>query len=265
MPASAASHLPRRVTTYFNNLQPSMSFFLTILFALEIGVATIITLISIVQRSRTSRSRFTKMADSAVEPAKPAPILPPRTKIIDMVERQCDRAVVIDTSETEEVTSKCHSQEQAPIFSLPREIRDEIWAFATAQFEDADHKYEAKEYYCRPGHRARSKTYSELLLTCRRVWIEAHAMPMLQARAVYWYKRPAPDQRDPEWTARLTNSNRADFGHLHMFTQMCEIERLTKYKGRLRNYMLKTPARAGDFQPRTLHVTGEQCQSSNVW
>ena len=55
--------------------------------------------------------------------------------------------------------------------------------------------------------------------------------------------------------AQLTSSNRQDFGHLHLFAQMFAIQRLKSEEGRLRRFFLETPAKAGDFQPRILHVT----------
>lgn len=79
-----------------------------------------------------------------------------------------------------------------------------IWEFATAPVEDETQKYEANAYYCRPGHRARHKTYTRLLLTCGRAWLEANALPMLQAEHCFWYYREAPDHRDAAWMASLT-------------------------------------------------------------
>ena len=49
--------------------------------------------------------------------------------------------------------------------------------------------------------------------------------------------------------------NRRNFGHLHLFAQILAIEGLDAGRGALRNYFLKTPEIAGDFQPRVLHVT----------
>lgn len=172
---------------------------------------------------------------------------------LEELERACGQTVAIEHDES---LAGCNAQFQSPLFSkLPREIRELIWTFATAPVEDESHRYKANEYYCRPGHLARHKTYTDLLYTCRRVWLEANALPMLQAEHCFWYYRAAPDQRDPAWMAGLTKMNRRNFGHLHLFAQMYTIESLEDGKGRVRDYFLKTPELAGDFQPRMLHVT----------
>lgn len=177
------------------------------------------------------------------------------SNLIDSIEEKTKRKVGIVFDEFE-ASGKYNEQEASPLFSvLPRELRDHIWAFATAPYEDPNEKFEQTAYYYRPGHAARLKTDTAILLTCRRAWLEANALPMLQAEHSFYYRRPAPDKRDPEWTAKLTAHNRQNFGHLHLFVQMYAIEGLKADRGRLREYFLKTPAAPGDFQPRMLHVT----------
>lgn len=176
--------------------------------------------------------------------------------LVREIERQISRVVGIEAVECTSALSKCHPQDHSPIFAnLPREIRQFIWEYATAPYEDERHPYEKNEYYYRPGHTARIVSDTNLLLTCRRIWLEANALPMLQAEHCFWYYRAAPDARSPEWMAGLTNLNRANFGHLHLFAQMFAIERLTCEAGRLRNYFLRSSPQKADFQPRILHVT----------
>jgi len=78
---------------------------------------------------------------------------------------------------------------------------------------------------------------------------------MLQAEHSFYYHRAAPDARGPEWMGRLTEHNRRNFGHLHMFAQMFAIEGLASTPGNVRRFFLHTPLVPGDFQPRMLHVT----------
>lgn len=172
------------------------------------------------------------------------------------IEEVCYSKVVIADQEDYSTLSKCHPQEQSSLFSsLPREIRDLIWGFATSPVEDPEHQYATNEYYYRPGHTARHKTCYNLLLTCRRVWLEANAMPMLQAEHAFWFYRAAPDARNPEWMEKLTAKNRMDFGVLKMFVQMFAIEGLSDEKDKLRRYFLDTREAANNFQPKVLHVT----------
>ncbi|KAK0311317.1 hypothetical protein LTR01_003312 [Friedmanniomyces endolithicus] len=74
-----------------------------------------------------------------------------------------------------EALGKYNDQTSSPLFSvLPRELRDLIWALATAPYEDPNAKFEKTAYYYRPGHTARLRTEVALLLTCRRDnWVKA--------------------------------------------------------------------------------------------
>lgn len=176
--------------------------------------------------------------------------------LVKDIERQTARRVEIEAVETLSALSKCYTQEQCPLFALfPREIRDLIWELVTAPYEDEKHQYDANRYYYRPGHTAKLKSETNLLLTCRRIWLEANAFPMLQAEQCFWYYREAPDARSPEWMASLSNLNRQNFGHLHLYAQMFAIEPLTSRVGHLRSFFNKSTPVCGDFQPRKLHVT----------
>jgi hypothetical protein len=133
-----------------------------------------------------------------------------------------------------------------------------IWAFATAAVEDANQPFDKNAYYYRPGHTAKLKTNYNILLTCRQAWLEAHALPMLQAEHSFWYHRAAPDARSKEWMANLTPLNRKHFGTLHLYAQMYAIEGLTCELDKLRNFFLPphSPSRfTGEFQPSKFHVT----------
>ena len=180
----------------------------------------------------------------------------PHLYLANFIEHRTKKNLTIETVETNETLARCDMQTQSPIFSLlPREIRDLIWQFATAQYKDEQHQYKKNEYYYRPGHTARAKTDTNLLLTCRRIWLEANAFPMLQAEQCFWYYREAPDGRNPDWMSSLTTWNRRNLGNLHLYAQMFAIKDLTSEAGQLRNYFLRSTPRPADFQPRMLHVT----------
>ncbi|KAI6824741.1 hypothetical protein KC340_g11189 [Hortaea werneckii] len=179
----------------------------------------------------------------------------PTTSMLRKIELSTMKKVAMTTDETE-AYGKFNNQLASPLFSkLPRELRDLIWAYSTAPYEDPDGKFNKTAYYYRPGHTARLKSDTALLLTCRRVWLEANAMPMLQAEHSFYFHRAAPDARDPAWMSRLTDKNRRDFGHLHMFAQMFAIERLTDTVGQVRQFFLSEAPKPNDFQPRMMHVT----------
>ncbi|RMX73480.1 hypothetical protein D0869_13562 [Hortaea werneckii] len=177
------------------------------------------------------------------------------TSMLQKIELRTMKKVALCTEETE-AHGKFNEQLASPLFSkLPRELRDLIWAYSTAPYEDPDGKFDETAYYYRPGHTARLKSDTALLLTCRRVWLEANAMPMLQAEHSFYFHRAAPDARNSQWMSRLTDKNRRDFGHLHMFAQMFAIERLTSDLGHVRRFFLSESPKPNDFQPRMMHVT----------
>nr|POE75169.1 hypothetical protein CFP56_63404 [Quercus suber]POE94752.1 hypothetical protein CFP56_16989 [Quercus suber] len=193
-------------------------------------------------RSMTARQ---DMKAEATKPLSP----------VEVLEKRAQRRVEISVDESRMIHS-CDQQERSPLFALlPRELRNMIWAYATAPFEDPSRRFEATACYFRPDHTASLKTTTALLSTCRRIWLESHAMPMLQAEHCFYYHRPAPDRRDKAWMANLTERNRQDFGHLHLFAQMYATEGLNDRPGHLRSFFLNTPLNMNDFQPRMLHMT----------
>ncbi|KAF7194579.1 hypothetical protein HII31_04085, partial [Pseudocercospora fuligena] len=180
------------------------------------------------------------------------------------------RNTSIETS-LDDCLEKCHQQTQSILYSkLPKEIRDMIFEYATAQYEDIDKKYKETAFWCRPGHRvsdahiklhshilyrieslvagpnlitltltceaniyvpkALHKTCTNLLLTCRRIWLEANSLPMKQAVFTFWMKptrgppEKHPDTRgygqDPLRNDSLTKLNRGNLTTLHYFLQM---------------------------------------------
>ncbi|TKA28223.1 hypothetical protein B0A50_04195 [Salinomyces thailandicus] len=180
--------------------------------------------------------------------------------MLAQIEAQTKQKVGIVTDEAE-AFEKCDAQDASPLFTtLPRELRDLIWAYATAPYEDPNAKFEETAYYYRPGHTARLKTDTALLLTCRRIWLEANAMPMLQSEQSFYYHRAAPDARNPQWMASLTDHNRHNLGHIRLFCQMFAIEKLEAHAGSLRDFCCldkSAPALAPQaaFRPRMLQVT----------
>lgn len=178
-----------------------------------------------------------------------------RSGLVEQLEHRIQHRVVLSTNEDESLP-RCNQQEGSPLFAmLPRELRDHIWQYATAPFEDDTQKFDETAYYYRPGHTACLKTDFALLLLCRRTWLEAHAMPMLQAEHSFYYHRAAPDRKDPAWMAKLTDHNRQNMGQLRLYAQMYVIERLRSEPGSLRMFFLEGLYTPNDFQPRMLHVT----------
>lgn len=153
------------------------------------------------------------------------------------IEAQTQQRLSIATRPTAENLEKCNPQSQSPLFTtIPAEIRNQIFAFALLQYEDFSEPYEEHDYCYRPGHRARRIVSTSLLLTCRRVWLEANHCPMSQATHAFWFEQNA---RRPAWTKEshasednrfralidsLTLLHRRRVRHLHVFAQMYWLE-----------------------------------------
>lgn len=115
------------------------------------------------------------------------------------IETRTKKSLAIETSPSPENISKCNQQQQSPLFGvLPAEIRNDIFALALLQYEDLTQPYPENDFCYRPGHRARRILSTELLLTCRRIWLEANHWPMEQAVHSFWFDY----ERRPSWTRR---------------------------------------------------------------
>lgn len=140
----------------------------------------------------------------------------------------------------------------SPLFSmLPRELWYVIWTDATAPYEDPDHLFVTNEYYYRPCHTARLKTDTNLLRTCRWIWLEANTMPMLQAEHSFYYHRAAPDGRNLQRMAKLTGHNRQNFGHC-IYLPKC-ISSATQRPGR------QPPKLLSPDPPPCLEISNRAC------
>ena len=157
----------------------------------------------------------------------------------EAIERRSMRWLTIETSLSQESLNKCNFQAASPLFQLPKELRDLIFQFACSQSPDSRNEYGETAYYYRPGHTARHKTYTSLLFTCRRVWLEANTLPMQQAEHCFWFQRgPYDPHGDNGWATNiryerdrcgrflryLTLSNLRNLSYIHLFIQMFQAE-----------------------------------------
>lgn len=76
---------------------------------------------------------------------KPAVVLP---KLLQ-IERRTGRTVTIETALTDDNLATCDPQNSSPLYDLPKELRDLIFSFATAPFEELQHPYPSNAFYRR--------------------------------------------------------------------------------------------------------------------
>ena len=114
---------------------------------------------------------------------------------LETIEQATRRTVSIETKCNSESLSKCHPQDQASLFSLPPELRLQIFAIATSPVNHPDFPYRAADTWYRPGqYEARHITSTTLLLTCRRIWLEASHLPLWQSTLTFWPVHSRPVQ-----------------------------------------------------------------------
>ena len=194
--------------------------------------------------------------------------VPMRSGLVEQIERRTRRTVGIETTIDADTLAKCHPQSKSALFMLPKELRDLIFESACSQSPDNSEKYSENAHHYRPGHTAKLKTYTSLLLTCRRAWLDANAMPMQQAEHAFWFQRGPYDQHvDTGWASNvrkerdrytrlvqsLTPSNLRSFTRIHLFMQMFQAEQMTQYT-RLAGFFPPSLRQPG-AKPRRFQIT----------
>lgn len=130
-------------------------------------------------------------------------------------------------------------QAQSPLFSIiPPEIREEIFSYALADFEDTDRPYQVNTYWARPGYHAPRRSCTKLLRTCKRVYAEAWHLPFaLSEHAAYL----GHDDRAPRGSMDVDKFQeclqtihrfrpRVEMGHLRIFPQLWKLEQTDDFQ-----------------------------------
>lgn len=206
---------------------------------------------------------------TAAEQATPSAMEAVSATLVEGIEFKTKHTVTIEATLDDQTLEKCHPQQQSPLFyKLPKELRDCIFELSCTQSPDERHTYEANSFYHRPGHTARLKTHTSLLHTCRRIWLEAHALPMRQAEHAFWFQR-GPYDRNPDhsWQGNvrnerdrygrflksLTSRNLRNVTHIHLFMQMFQAEQLVHGK-RMTDFLPRHRVEGG-FRPKRFTIT----------
>lgn len=151
---------------------------------------------------------------------------PDEPTLVQQIESKTMRKLTMETSLAENFT-KCHPQDQSPLYNkIPKEIRDLIFEFATAPYEDLceEQRYPENSYYYRPDMRGPLRSSTGLLGTCRRVWLESSNLPMKQNVAVIWRhsERGPPKQLEDFFAQRRSK------GRWNRFSSVLTCHRLDK-------------------------------------
>ncbi|KAF5315259.1 hypothetical protein D9619_006954 [Psilocybe cf. subviscida] len=146
-------------------------------------------------------------------------------------------------------------QTDSPLFSaVPSELRNAIFRFMLTSYDDKAAPYPEGNHYNRPGYRFRQRIDTALLSTCRRIYREAHILPVSLNEHVFWAGRGPPGVKcsaDPVGQfSRLTVEQREAIDSVHLFTQMYWLEGTFPplcNSDRFRMKNLKVTIRHGDW------------------
>lgn len=146
-------------------------------------------------------------------------------------------------------------QVQSPLFSVfPGEIRDRIFAYTLAEFEDTSAAFDNNSCYRRPEYAAPRRSDTALLRTCQRVYQEAFFYPFTLAEQILWLawnsRRPSTvttvERLQPSLVLMQKLHGDTELDSVRVFAQLCHLES----GGALSNIL-----EMSHFLPRSMTIT----------
>ncbi|KAH9480859.1 hypothetical protein JR316_0007461 [Psilocybe cubensis] len=122
-----------------------------------------------------------------------------------------------------------HPQTACILFSkVPAEVRNRIFYFAFYSYDDVSRPYPSSSYYSRPGYRYHQRISTNLLIACRRIYTEAHNLPISLNEHVFWCsweggprrKKNTSDRNPKFFFQNMTIEQRSAIDRIHLFTQV---------------------------------------------
>ena len=130
----------------------------------------------------------------------------------------------------EKITSRPYINPQiaSPLFSLlPAEIRQHIFQYALLSHKDLSKPYSRHSFWYRPGYTHARTIAINLLLTCRRIYLETDLLPLTQNEHTVW---GVESSRVPPFTSSyllngsMNLSQRNAIQYVHFFMQQFWLE-----------------------------------------
>ncbi|KAJ7723387.1 hypothetical protein B0H16DRAFT_340757 [Mycena metata] len=120
------------------------------------------------------------------------------------------------------------NQLQSPLFtSLYPELRHMVFKHALTEYHDHTRPYNQHEFYYRPDFEFAGRIDTNLLLTCRLIYLETHLAPIYLNQHVFWMYRAPPGRlvSSPEtYFERMTLEQRGAVREVRFFAQMFWLE-----------------------------------------
>ena len=153
------------------------------------------------------------------------------------------------------ITSRPYINPQitSTLFSkLPGEIRNHIFYYALLAYLDPTRPYSKHSYWYRPGFTHVRAISVNLLLTCRRVYLETHLLPLVHNEHVIWgvekSRIPPGSMNYSLYDRHMTLSQRNAVQYVHLFTQQFWLE---DWKNQWRDFTTSWP----ESGPERLRIT----------
>lgn len=167
---------------------------------------------------------------------------------------------VLEIRRIEEFQFAASDQESSKLFTdLPGEIRDLIYGYALADFEDMNNEYDKYTCYKRPEYLAPRKTDTAILRTCQAIYAEAWYLPWTSARHIFYLAQPARKPTKTTTVEQMTDmvamietlhpdtpSRRKEVHQIQVFAQAFQLE-----PGNSLNSILQIP----HFSPKIVTIT----------
>ena len=77
-------------------------------------------------------------------------------------------------------------QRQSNFFKLPPELRNHVYRYVFSEVQSGP-EYPPAANWRRPGYLAPMGTHTSFLSTCRKIWLEAHSLPMSLKTPTFWF------------------------------------------------------------------------------
>jgi hypothetical protein len=138
----------------------------------------------------------------------------------------------VDSKElVERFSADFNDQHDSPLFrAIPPELRNTIFRYACHGAPLKDEAYPHDAYYYRPGYEYPQRIYTDLLRTCRLVYLETRLLPVKVNEHVFWCERapPGPYKSQPasyfQTENRFTEEQLDAIQDVHIFAQLWWLE-----------------------------------------
>ncbi|KAF7318224.1 hypothetical protein HMN09_00330900 [Mycena chlorophos] len=132
-----------------------------------------------------------------------------------------------------------HEQLQSPLFNvLFPELRNIIFLHVLTEYDDKSRPYSKHSWCYRPDFKYAGVISPQLLLTCRRVYLETHLAPIALNEHVFWQHRHPHhgkfSRNYVSYFAQMTPEQRGAVKRVRFFAQMCWLEGQTQPFERIR-------------------------------